>query len=53
MNSLDAQFEQLITERNNFEKENLKLRELVKSLKRTIEDLKNDKARNKRVSGEY
>ena len=45
ISSLDQQFEDLITERNNFEKDNIKLKKENESLRRTIEGLENDKSR--------
>ena len=48
ISSLDQQFEDLITERNNFEKDNIKLKKENESLRRTIEVM-NEQARIKRV----
>ena len=46
----DLQIEELITERNNFEKEVLTLRQENKALRLIIEEYQNDKSRNKGLS---
>ena len=46
----DLQIEELITERNNLEKEVLTLRQENKALRLIIEEYQNDKSRNKGVS---
>ena len=46
----DLQIEELITERNNFEKEVLLLRQENKALRLKIKELNNDKSRDRGVS---
>ena len=46
----DLQIEELITERNNFEKEVLTLRQENKALRLIIEEYQSDKSRNKGLS---
>ncbi len=53
MTELDILLEELITRINKTEQENLKLKALVKSLKRTIEGLKDDKRRDIQVPDEH
>ncbi len=59
MTELDILLEELITRINKTEQENLKLKALVKSLKRTVKGLQDDKARgyesksNLRISNEH
>lgn len=46
ISSLDAQLEEIIIERNQFERENIKLKALVKSLKKELRD---EQRRNKGI----